>query len=530
MQLTDNRPNILIVDDNEQNLSLLYAILRNLDVTIISAYSALEALELIKEKELAVAILDIRMPGMDGIELATILQNDPTRNKMPVLFLTSMDKDSNLIEQCYEAGAVDFILKPLHHKIILSKVQVFLELYNQKQKINEQKDYLEWMVAELENNNTVLKETEKMYRAMLNASPSGIVIMDTKGLITEVSDIVFEIFNSEKRDAFLGTNFYHLFLPGEKRSIKAMLLKAQKEGIVQNVEFILTPKNKSKVIVEVTITLIQDANGRPKGLMGIIRDITQRKKMEQQLIRSERLISLGEMASAMAHEINQPLLSITLGMENMLMRLKKMSAPDQPYFIEKAEKIFNDIARIGRIIDHVRAFSREQNDKVNALFNVNDSISNAVSMISEQFRHHSINIELAFDANLPLIEGDTYKFEQVILNLLNNAKDALEDKAKTTVPFDKNITIATYNKQHRNYIKVSDNGYGIKEEDIHRIMLPFFTTKKVGRGTGLGLSISYGIIKELNGNIEVESVIAGSASATNSASGTCFIITLPVKN
>jgi PAS domain S-box-containing protein len=343
--------------------------------------------------------------------------------------------------------------------------------------------------------------------------------MDINGLITEISNITLEIFGAENKQEFLGEHFFHLIPDEEIGKLKDVLTKTQVEGLVQNVEVILTKKNKSQFICELSTTLIQETDGRPKAYMAIIRDISQRKKIEQQLIRTERMVSLGEMASGMAHEINQPLLSITLGIENMFFKIKQANAVDENYFKIKSEKIFEDIQRIGYIIDHVRAFSRDHDDYIVTSFNINESIKNAISMISEQFKHHGIKLMIKLDKKVHPINGNTYKFEQVILNLLNNAKDALEEKTKVTKDdFEKTIKIRTSFDEHTNYVEVTDNGIGIKSEDIDRILFPFYTTKEVGKGTGLGLSISFGIIKELNGNIEIES---------KPLAGTTFRITLP---
>jgi len=364
-----------------------------------------------------------------------------------------------------------------------------------------------------------LKESEKMYRTLLNASPEGIIIMDMDENITEVSNITLEIFGAENKMEFLGSNFFHFIPDDEINKLKDVIRKTQLEGLVQNVEFILKKKNQTQFICELSTTLIQEADGSPKAYMAIIRDISQRKKIEQQLIRTERMVSLGEMASAMAHEINQPLLSIQLGIENMFFKIQQSNAVDTNYLKNKSEKIFEDILRIGYIIDHVRAFSRDHDDYIVTSFNINDSIKNAISMISEQFKHRAIALTIKLDKKTHPINGNTYKFEQVILNLLNNAKDALEEKAKILKQdFEKTIRIKTYFDAQNNYVEVEDNGIGIKSEDIDKIMFPFYTTKEVGKGTGLGLSISFGIIKELNGNIEIESF---------PSLGTIFKISLP---
>jgi len=632
------KPNILVVDDEVTNLHLLKTILKALDVNLIVAKSGLEALSKIQDQEIALALVDIRMPGMDGVELAMIIRNDKSRGKVPIIFITAHTKDELELEKCYESGIVDFILKPFRHKILLSKVKVFLELYRQKHDILEHHLELEKSTNELVQLNQTIKESndlnnsllqtipfgldivdehgnilflsenlekhfdeetigkkcwelyrddksqclgcplisginigetsfyeahgvmggkifqisytgmlfqgkkamleifqditskkqienaliesEKMYRTLLNASPEGIIIIDIKGRITDISDIVLELFGAENKNEFIGAIFFHIIPRKEVKKMKNVLSKTRSEGLVQNIEFILTRKNQSQFICELSTTLIQEADGKPKGYMAIIRDISQRKKIEQQLIRTERMVSLGEMASAMAHEINQPLLSITLGIENLFLKIQQAKVVDDTYFHNKSEKIFDDVLRIERIIDHVRDFSRDHDDYIFTSFDINDSIKNAISMISEQFKHHGIGLTIKLDKKVHRFIGNTYRFEQVILNLLTNAKDALEEKMKTSKSdFEKTIVIRTYHDAHTNYVKVIDNGSGIKSDDIHRIMLPFYTTKEASKGTGLGLSISFEIIKEMNGNIDIESDLF---------QGTTFRITLPI--
>ena len=130
--ISEESPAILIVDDRIDNVFMLENILAPLNVTLISALSGKEALEKIKNREIALALLDIRMPEMDGIELAEIIHNDQTREKIPIIFITALVKDELEIEKCYESGAIDFILKPFRNNILVSKVKVFLELYRQK--------------------------------------------------------------------------------------------------------------------------------------------------------------------------------------------------------------------------------------------------------------------------------------------------------------------------------------------------------------------------------------------------------------
>jgi PAS domain S-box-containing protein len=366
-----------------------------------------------------------------------------------------------------------------------------------------------------------LKESVRMYRTLLNASPEGIVILDMDERIIEVSNITIEIFGAKNKNEFLGQDFFRFIPDNETEKLKDVLRRTLFEGLVQNVEFVLKTKNQVQFICELSTTLIQESDGKPKSYMAILRDISERKRIENQLIRTERLVSLGEMASAMAHEINQPLLSISLGIDNLLMKIQQSKSVDQVYFHNKSEKIFEDILRIGRIIDHVRAFSRDHDEFILSSFDINESINNAISMISEQFKHHGIGMSVKLDPNVHPIIGNTYRFEQVILNLLTNAKDALDEKTKSTnIYFEKAITIRSYHDYKTNYVEIKDNGIGVSPQDIDRIMLPFYTTKEVGIGTGLGLSVSFGIIKELNGNIDIES---------KPNLGTLFRISIPIK-
>jgi C4-dicarboxylate-specific signal transduction histidine kinase len=190
------------------------------------------------------------------------------------------------------------------------------------------------------------------------------------------------------------------------------------------------------------------------------------------------------------------------------MELSNLNNDQKSYIHRKTGKIFDNIARIRNIIDHVRAFSRSHDDFILSSFKINDSIKNAVSLISEQFRHLGINLQLFLERDLPDLIGNTFKFEQVILNMLSNAKDALIGKASIlSAPYEMKMTIKSYYENQNVVVEITDNGTGINDEDIEHITLPFYTTKDAGKGTGLGLSISYQIIREMNGTIEISSKI-----------------------
>jgi len=482
---TEEKPYILIVDDIEPNVVLLETTLRHLKANIIRAFSGREAIEKIKGKELALALIDVHMPEMSGIDLASHILRDKGRNLIPIIFITAYPCNDFELEKIYETGVIDYIFKPVHPKLLISKVKILLELNRQKHKI---------------------LESEKLYRMLLNASPEGIIIMDTSGSIKELSNVTAEIFGLRNKEDFTGSNIMTLFPPDEQPRLQEVMNNTIEQGPTHNSEFLITRADQTQITCEISLKLIRDHSSRAAALMAVIRDISRRKKIQQQMIHTERLASIGEMATGIAHEINQPLNIISLGLENLLVEISKIKTVDPDYFHNKAKLIFNNISRITYIIDHVKTFSRVNHDFTLVEFDIHEAVKNAISLIDSQFRNAGIILSTHFDKNVPKITGDPNKFEQVILNLLLNSQDAIEEKmgiVKTDYKWM--VDIRTKLTRHSIFIELMDNGMGIKSADLDKIMLPFHTTKKAGKGTGLGLSISFGIIKEMNGTIDIES-------------------------
>ena len=633
-------PNILIVDDSKEMLTYMEIVLKTAKANIIAANSGMKALELIKNKELALAIVDVQMPEMNGYTLALKINESRIGAIVPIIFLTAVYQDQVEILKGYESGAVDYIFKPVNRGILLSKINVFLELYNQRMNMPEDlgllkkfEENLTKSNAELadsqdkfrsfiehapdgvfimdkngqylEMNNAVcsitgyskeellektlsqlitesskeqldsflqkflnigtanteltfrskngkirwctldgvkigenqylcfskditlqkaaadaLMKSEEKYRTLLNASPEGIIIVDTKGIITDVSEIGLELYGSESKKELVGKHLLRFLPQGLKSKFRELYTKTLEDGLVQSAELKLTNKNNVPYIAEISTTLIQGNCGEMISFMIVIHDVTHRKKLERQMIHNDRMSTLGEMATGIAHEINQPLNTLSILFDNMLLAASKEDSLPKSYLEKKTEKIYENIFRIKNIIDHVRVFSRSQEDTIFSSFDVRESINNAVSMISEQFRHKLIELKIDIKNKLSPAFGNTYQFEQVILNLLINSKDALEEyEERIGMPIEKAIEINVCQSANYLTIEVKDNGSGIKPEDLEKIMLPFYTTKEAGKGTGLGLSITFGIIKEMKGEIIFQSELN---------KGTKVVIKLPV--
>ena len=243
-------------------------------------------------------------------------------------------------------------------------------------------------------------------------------------------------------------------------------------------------------------------------------EIFERKAMQEQLIQSSKMATLGEMATGVAHELNQPLHIIRLAADNIVRKAQKGLA-DEEYLVGKLARITKQTERAAAIIDHMRVFGRKPSDiqeKVDPVA----VVRSVVSMMGQQLHLAGIEVTTRAPETCRSVMGHQVQVEQVLLNLLSNARDAINENSGTV---RKTIDICINNDPGGDIIEiiVTDGGGGIDAQTLERIFEPFYTTKGVGKGTGLGLSISYGIITEM----------AGTISARNVEGGCQFIISLP---
>lgn len=247
------------------------------------------------------------------------------------------------------------------------------------------------------------------------------------------------------------------------------------------------------------------------------------KNTHSQLIQTAKLASIGELASGVAHELNQPLMVIRTTSQLLMRKLQKKES-DIVEVMEQLGLIERNTKRMMNIINHLRTFSRQSQKEFSSV-DINNVIENCFLMVGEQIRLRSIETEKDLERYLPEVQGDANQLEQVILNLITNAADAIMSKAEDGVwnsKFTGKIKIVSrHANSHQKMVEIliEDNGGGISAVDLQRIFDPFFTTKEVGKGTGLGLSICYGIIQDHGGEIGVDE--------TNSE-GTIFKVNLPI--
>lgn len=245
------------------------------------------------------------------------------------------------------------------------------------------------------------------------------------------------------------------------------------------------------------------------------------KQTQHQLVQTAKFASIGELAAGVAHELNQPLMVIR-GNTQLILRSMNKNRYDINCLEQDLNIVLNNSKRMMLIIDHLRTFSRQSEHNFTAV-DINKIINNCLLMVGEQIRLHNIEMimDLAFD--IPQIKGKSNQLEQVFLNLLTNARDAINQRRENDLNCPGIIEIHTRVVKtpvgDEIQIQIKDTGRGIAKKSIENIFDPFFTTKEVGKGTGLGLSISYGIIKDHEGEINV---------TETGADGTTFEVKIPV--
>ncbi|MCW2243316.1 sensor histidine kinase [Azospirillum canadense] len=273
---------------------------------------------------------------------------------------------------------------------------------------------------------------------------------------------------------------------------------------------------------------VRDGGGAIVQLLGSARDITERKKFQEELVQTSKLATLGTLAAGMAHEMSQPLNIIRIWSENALSRLR-----DGDTDTARLDKVLTIVAdqteRMGKIIDHMRTFSRRDGGGMQ-MFDPAASVRAAVDLVANQFALENIAVDAEIETGETVVRGRPLQLEQVLVNLLSNAHDAIVERRAADgegPPAGGRIEVRVRRggSPGTALISVTDDGGGIDPDVLPRIFDPFFTTKEVGKGSGLGLSIGYGIIDAMNGRIEAANVDHG-----DGRHGVRFTITLPVSH
>lgn len=358
-----------------------------------------------------------------------------------------------------------------------------------------------------------LEKSEKKYHEIFNNIPNPVFVLDFENLtIIDCNDSVKAVYGFRKCD-ITNTPFLDLF-PEDERNRYAAILRTSTE-ITQARQ--LNQKG-SPLFVNIRVSP-SEYPGR-KVLLVTTSDITKRLETEQQLIQASKMATLGEMATGVAHELNQPLSVIKTASSYSIKKINKDEPIEAGILFNLLTKIDSNVDRATKIINHMRQFARKSEMDLEKV-QVNDILEKAFEIFSQQLKVRGIEVIWNIDKKLPKINANPSRLEQVFINLLLNARDAIEDKWDHQAPQagEKKIVLKTACDARNVICEVCDTGKGVPESISDKIFEPFFTTKEVGKGTGLGLSISYGIVKDCGGSIKV---------IPNKPEGACFVVKIPL--
>jgi len=348
-----------------------------------------------------------------------------------------------------------------------------------------------------------IKSSEARYRDLFANAYDLIFTLDRQLRIQSINK-VGPALTGYREDQLLGRPLREIAAPaawGAAEQRFADLLMGQS---IQPFELQLRRNDEEPLVLEASARLIQE-RGRPGSIHCIARNLTERRRLEEQLIHAEKLSAIGQLVAGVAHELNNPLTSIS-GYTQLLLRdetLRGDIRDDLKHINVQAE-------RAARIVQNLLMFAREHKPE-RRMVNLNDEFRNTLSLRAYQLRVDNIKVVIDFDLDLPLTVADPFQLQQVILNLINNANQAMTERGDAGT-----LTLRTYTASQSMgdvsgatpqmvVLSVSDTGVGIPARDLNRIFDPFYTTKPVGQGTGLGLSICFGIVQEHGGKIWAES-------------------------
>ncbi|HXV60941.1 MAG TPA: ATP-binding protein [Vicinamibacteria bacterium] len=338
---------------------------------------------------------------------------------------------------------------------------------------------------------------------------TGILVVDLEGTVVRWNRAL-EKFYGLPRDRALGRSFNDIFPEPLREALRSSMgadwwKTAETSGIAR---LNLQNMRQEKKVVKLQVAPFLTSDERPEGTIVIFEDITLRVELETQLQLREKMASLGLLAAGVAHEINTPL----TGISSFTQMLRDQTTESDPRS-ELLHKIERQTERASKIVNNLLNFARQGRSSLVPV-KLNDVVRDVLSLLEHQLTRARIKVRLDLGEDLADVLGDENKLQQVFLNLILNAQDAM--------PSGGWLSIRTATEGDNVSVSVSDTGLGIRQEDVKRIYDPFFTTKRAGAsGTGLGLSITYGIIQEHSGQIAVESAVD---------QGTSFRLLLPTHN
>jgi len=522
---------VLIVDDKSENIFSLKKVLAGIDAQIIEALTGNDALIASLNHEFALTILDVQMPGMDGYELAEFLRSEEKTRSVPIIFMSAVYSSDYHVFRGYETGAVDFLVKPFETKILLNKVNFFLELDRQKRALAASKETLEKRVAErthelITQNKRLQAEVErrkkaektvrkvqKQWEEIFEAIGHMAVVIDDHHTIIAANRSAVKQIGMPKKE-IIGAKCHDILRKSTVPAPDCPMETYIKEGF-NSAEMTIDIFDRTYIC---TTTPVFEGNGNYTRFIEIYTDITQRKMLEKELLQAHKMEAIGTLAGGIAHDFNN-ILSVLIGFSQLALKnVEKDSLME-----EDLTEILNCGLRAKELVRQILTFARQSDEKYSYIHL--DHIVKEVAKFIRSTIPSSIDLKTEVQSTSVVFANPT-QIHQVLMNLCTNSAHAMKSDggilkiSLTDERIDKNDTKSIQNPEAGNYVKleVSDTGTGIAPQVREKIFEPYFTTKAQGEGTGMGLAVVQGIVRDIGGIIKVN---------TASGLGTVFTVFIP---
>jgi len=372
--------------------------------------------------------------------------------------------------------------------------------------VDQLKGAFEVAAQELQQAHNDLKSSETKYRLMFETSQEAIIIVDQQERVKDINSAGIDLFGfADRSEALAMETFFQLFF--DTRDAIGFSCTLKEQGFVKGLEVEMVDRSGQKLVIMVSATARQNEDNAFAGITAMFRDVTEMRRMDKYLAQTEKMASIGQLASGVAHEINNP-----LGVIQCYANLIAKSQPADAQALEDVKIIRKHTDQCRCVVEALLNFSRAAEPRKKKT-DLNACTEEVIAVLSLQLKKDKFVIERHFGENLPRITVDGHKIKQVLMNLLINASQAMPDGGRISVA----TALAPEGRQLS--IAISDTGKGIPKENIPKIFDPFFTTKGPEKGTGLGLSVSYGIVQQHGGHIQVDS---------SPGRGATFTILLPI--
>jgi PAS domain S-box-containing protein len=410
--------------------------------------------------------------------------------------------------------------KLAEEKIRIAQEDLELKVHERTAELQKLNKALLADIAERTLIEEAMKESEEKYRALFEESKDVIYMSTPQGKFIDINPAGVDLLGYASKDELFQIDITRdlYVLPSTRKTFQRMLADT---GYVKDFEVEFKKKNGTHVTVLLTSTAVREKDGTIKAYRGIMKDITERKRLEQQLIQAQKMEAIGQLAGGIAHDFNNILTAI-IGYGNLL----KTEVSHDKLLSSYATNILNSAERAASLTHNLLAFSRKQ--MINPSPSYIDTIINGLKAFLPRLIGEDIELSISVSQRELTVIVDSSQIEHVLMNLATNARDAMPDGGHLTITTDQVVLDNEFIKAHGYgkigtyaLISVDDTGHGMDDETKGRLFDPFFTTKEVGKGTGLGLSMVYGIIKQHNGYIDVQSELG---------KGSTFNIYLPLVN